>query len=264
MTKEEVEKAAKESPRAAILCSIEHHQQLITASVKEIGEAERNEEVDLDSTFCALCKRTTEGSCAKCPIYDGDEILSCCIEWREAYDLFSPTESNISEFRAAESRLIAKLYKALADCPEEPIKKQVEKPRFKHGDYNGEELFLKRREWIKDEEKTHKNFPVNKDGALTNIPIDTIVGPILGNIFDDMAAKKNEGEDLREFEVTTHHGGILKIRIEKCRNADIVFNIPTSHLATANLKEAKEIHQKLGQMTATAERDKAKDCSHKK
>ena len=134
MTREEVERAAKESPRAAIECSIRHHQQLVSATVGEIRNAIREGKVSLYGDFCALCKRYGN-NCIGCPIDDGSStgcIKRCCSEWRAASGFFPPAEYSISTFRAAESKLLARLYKALADCPEE--KKQEAKPEIGCGD----------------------------------------------------------------------------------------------------------------------------------
>ncbi len=255
ITKEEVEKAAKESLRAAILCSIEHHQQLITASVKEIGKAWCECKVSIGSAFCALCQlcENMGKGCAKCPIWGESSSEACCIEWRDANDLFPPDKDNLSEFRVAESRLIARLYKALADCPEEAVKKQVEKPEIKHGHYrvneNGSiQLFFK------DDDGTMRLCQGDRlyQGSMNKWVIiegDRIVRS--GNIYDLIKAKKDEGEDLREFSADVH-----------TYKFDLSFSHAPIYIAGNwhTFFEAKRIARNLLRLIATAERDKAKDC----
>lgn len=77
----------------------------------------------------------------------------------------------------------------------------------------------------------------------------------LGNIFKDLERNK---VDLERFKKSTRGSGILRMTIYKwcdCKGElGIEFLIDDSHTATTDLEEATEIHQKLGQMIATAKR----------
>lgn len=95
-TKEEVKAAALESDEAALLCSIEHYNQMLAASEKELREAWRTCQVGIRSGFCAICKRHVKiGSCPMKRLCGGN----CFDEWDYFRDI--RYEKSWPEIRAA-------------------------------------------------------------------------------------------------------------------------------------------------------------------
>ena len=82
----------------------------------------------------------------------------------------------------------------------------------------------------------------------------------LGNIFDDI---ERRGEDLEEFNIKNQGGNDLSVRrVRKFgmyRNGiEFAINNNYGQVSTASINQAIEIHQKLGQIIATAKRKEAK------
>ena len=78
-TKEEVKAAAEKSDEAALLCSIEHYNQMLAASEKELREAVLKGETDVDVRYCALCSQHLYGA-NNCPM--GKNCYGTCFdEW---------------------------------------------------------------------------------------------------------------------------------------------------------------------------------------
>ena len=148
-------------------------------------------------------------------------------------------EKSIEEHQTAIGNAIAEL--AMLDKP---------KPKLRHGDY-GLQSNANILPWIKIYNKIWYLEGNQKNASM--LPDAAFAGEQVGNLVDDL---KRNSEDLEEFEVHVHHGGTLKARIDTFDNDnDIEFQISSPcHHATANIYEAQEIHQKLGQLIATAKR----------
>ena len=82
-TREEVKQAAEESDESALLCSIEHYNQMLAASEKELREAKESKITGIGSLFCGLCMRNLfkvkyKGHC----LMKIDCKTNCFTEWK--------------------------------------------------------------------------------------------------------------------------------------------------------------------------------------
>lgn len=136
----------------------------------------------------------------------------------------------------------------------ENFREQFGKPLIRHGDYG---ICLKHGErcgFVYDGSSS-QFFVVSPtaqgyEGLYRDV--DKIIR-IIGN-FDDIKAKESEGEDLRDWESSAGQTG-ESIIMRVSENKIWLGTCGCSDYYT--LDQAKEIHQKLGQIIATAKR---KDC----
>ncbi len=119
---------------------------------------------------------------------------------------------------------------------------ELDEPELRHGDYGvGKDksgrprfrLMIRNDVYNGESTKNPTNRDPNKDVWL-------------GNIFDDL---KRNAEDLKEFEVDN-----LRVVLDKQRGDAMVFFKSICSDRTFTINEATEIHQKLGQLIATAKR----------
>jgi hypothetical protein len=120
---------------------------------------------------------------------------------------------------------------------------EAEKPKLRHGDWwmKGDSLHI----YMK--EHHGRDFVAIGDCILTKIGSSYGGEPILGNIIDDL---KRNAEDLEKFDV---YGGGTRLFI-RLQDNDIVFDIGGFTSTMHKINKATEIHQKLGQLIATAKR----------
>ncbi len=134
-TKEEVKQAAEESDEAALLCSIEHYNQMLAASEKELREARQSKITGAGSLFCGLCMRYLfepkhQGYCpmkANC-------YATCFPEWKSFHEL-EGAKAPLPEIRAAMGevrRVLQEKYDELYPRKDQiEADKKKEKPKFK-------------------------------------------------------------------------------------------------------------------------------------
>lgn len=119
ITQAYVKAEAKKSKKAAIKCSILHHEQLLAASYEEL----RKKHISLKTRgliggkYCALCQRFL--LCRQCPLAKAGNICgvvgSLWEEVRFQYNMMYKTDKReyYTAFRAAERKLIAALKELL-------------------------------------------------------------------------------------------------------------------------------------------------------
>ena len=245
LSTEEIKRRAKKSPEEALNVSIQEWEDKCE-TIRTGGE------VRVGGYYCGLCARTDyfDKDCSSCCLDDGEGIGDCCQEYQDFFD-----DKSLPNAEAMLNRLYCERGKMYGKATKKEPKK--EKVKLRHGDY-GYEGGLSR---ILLEAMSGSKFSAGigccmpQEGSAIGNP--TI---ILGNIFDDL---KRNSEDLREFKMRTYHGGTLVAEIDG--GNDIAFTLPITSQASANIKEATEYHQKLGQLIATAKRQETeKDSSCKK
>jgi hypothetical protein len=289
ITKEQAKEAAEQGKIPALKCSRDHHHQGATCTRGELIDAVKSGQFNIDHELCACClhyeRPNRSKDCLSCPLKNSNP---CCNEWSTAFSqlcLFRSDDSveNFQAFQQAESKVCdyiqAVIEKEKAkeegnqcdDCSyfgkswqEEPCRScagsefQPKDEKLRHGDCFGDELVqiivlkvLNKSDewklWHKDGSSTHRS----ESGALSHIG----KLPYLGNHFTDIEAMS---KDLREFEENCFkakigHDGNIQIHVttnpkEKFSDDYCIYSIP----------ELTKIHQKLGQMIATAKRDEAK------
>ncbi len=126
---------------------------------------------------------------------------------------------------------------------------ELEEPKYKQGDYGLDLGFL----FVAIKDQTGRLIEAKEyDNDCLSADIQTIEAVKLGNIFDDL---KRNSEDLEEFRVVTTccSSGFLNVLIVE---SGINFNIVKENRIGKcfTVDEATEIHQKLGQLIATAKR----------
>jgi len=80
LTIEQVQEAANISDEAALVCSINHHKQMLLAGWDKLQEAMNDGDVNQSATYCALCKRNYMTK--DCPLKKNC-IGGCIPEWKE-------------------------------------------------------------------------------------------------------------------------------------------------------------------------------------
>ncbi len=125
-TKEEVKQAAKESDEAALLCSIEHYNQMFATSEKKLREARKSEITGIGSLFCGLCVRNLfkEKHKGRC-LMKANCYSNCFTEWKLFYRL-EKDKAPWPEVRAAMGevrRVLQEKYDELYGCKKEEKKK---------------------------------------------------------------------------------------------------------------------------------------------
>ena len=123
-----------------------------------------------------------------------------------------------------------------------------DKPALGNGDYG----YLSRQSWIKIQNEVYWLDSAFKD--ISTHPDSFFLPSRIGNLVDDL--KRNQ-EDLEEFEINGDCGGQLNISYGSHGRERVRFRVAcTEH--NFSLNEATKIHQKLGQLIATAKRRQAK------
>lgn len=134
-----------------------------------------------------------------------------------------------------------------------------EKPELRHGDYGYDKNGIGR--LVIDNQGSGRRRTAVKNGLWENLGDEWPANEatVLGNIFDDL---KRNAEDLEEFcrkdlDTNCVGGNPFVVKIE---GSSISFRLPKNYCAFG-FTEAQEIHRKLGQLIATAQRQQAKrDC----
>ena len=84
LTKEYIKEQSEISDETALLCSIEHYDQMLAARKKELLEGLKSRQVKIGSSHCALCLRhVTNGNC---PMKENCNYR-CFAEWMRFYRL---------------------------------------------------------------------------------------------------------------------------------------------------------------------------------
>ena len=130
-TKEEVKQAAEESDESALLCSIEHYNQMLAASEKELREARYAKITGPGSGFCSLCNRYLYVTKRKgrCPMR-ADCRSNCFDEWHRLPK--AEDDATWPEVRAAMGevrRVLQEKYDELYSCKKEEKKKPEFEPK---------------------------------------------------------------------------------------------------------------------------------------
>jgi hypothetical protein len=144
--------------------------------------------------------------------------------------------------------------KAMIDAAESKLA-EIDKPKLRHGDYgyggstgyaffikgNGEQASM----WGEHQDRLNTSDSAKTGGRYRN-------AVLLGNIYDDL---KRNSEDLTKFEVSgqydTEEEKTVKAKIGL--ESRIWLHISTNS-SYFNIDTATELHQKLGQLIATARR----------
>lgn len=86
LTLQQVERAAKRGPKAALKCSMKHWEQDATATFEEMKDYSEIQDNDPGSgAFCALCEYYEQRNlgCENCILYNNDDD-GCCEEYFDA------------------------------------------------------------------------------------------------------------------------------------------------------------------------------------
>ncbi len=118
-----------------------------------------------------------------------------------------------------------------------------EPPELRHGDYG-----INLTPWIKIWDNvwwlTDQKLPSDYDDS-------SFVESIQGNLVDDLARNK---VDLEEFEISDEDGPLAFEAVKQCGHDTIWIQVHRNSKGFFSINQATEIHQKLGQMIATARR----------
>ncbi len=260
LSTEEIKRRAAISPEEALNVSIEEWEEKCEA-------IRRGEEARTGGEYCGVCIRANilndgqhNTKCKMCCL--NTPGVNCCQE----YENFVSDET-LPNAQAMLNRLYMERGKSYPAGEAQPYKEpkkepcKEEKPELRHGDYgfsdeNHPRLYL-----------TDKGKPIHVQADDTFLGADKWFagkmdegGIVLGNIFDDL---KRNAEDLRGFEIANGtKEGSLKITpwLGSCFEWKI--ETPSRYTMGWTTKELIEIHQKLGQLIATAKREQ--NSSYKK
>ena len=113
MTVKSIQKYSK-TPEAALRTSIQHHRQILNASLEELRKGLLNGKVSVSHIYCGLCFHNQRygANCSSCCLHS-DGVL-CCWEWwnlATVIEIFSdnPTKTNHTKVKRAERKLIKKI-----------------------------------------------------------------------------------------------------------------------------------------------------------
>ncbi len=255
ITTDQAATAAKQGTIPALECSLEHHQQGRDADWRELRDAITRHNFHLQGELCAVCT----GDCTTCPLAIGKVAqMYCCNKlWNKANMAFEVlrayfSNANFRAFQEAEAG-ICRYIEEVLDKERAKEKKPCKcKAELRHGDYGTE---CDGAQWA----VLYRNvqlevFGNNSGSGITTTNTWPTSTRKLGNIFDDL---KRNSEDLEEFSMNVRFGE----RIQVCAwNKKITIHFinkdnPSIHDDREfNIDEATEIHQKLGQLLATAKR----------
>lgn len=240
-------KARATSPRKALLVSIEEWTWRAEASEEEMRQLE-----SLGSTSrCGLC---CYYSCRECPLNVPGILATdggCGLEFKEVYQLhckWKKGKAKISELRIALWSMVARLDAELANLPEE----KKEEPKLRHGDYGYSCKSGDRRIIIANEKST---YHIGISGSLVGAEVNGFTKIILGNIFDDLAALR---EDVEEVFYDVPHNRFYIDKRPEMQHAPI-------YIAGTwfPIVEAKKICLRFRQLLATAEKEYKQLCKEK-
>lgn len=143
-------------------------------------------------------------------------------------------------------------------------------PKIRHGDYGYYEYLgsMSGRIFTQATEHTTIRGYDNNGVCVQQDALNAICNyTLLGNIFDDL---KRMREGLEEFEMRSkNYNGAIEFKLGHSHNGHSCYCDKTSPTMIwinpkkegwFSLDEAADLHQKLGQVIATAKRDKQKDC----
>ena len=257
ITKEQAKKAGKGTQLEAAQSSWERWNQGATCTYEELREGVLSREAvfsgDECSDYCSLCRYKDENKKVLCRTNCIGNSNGCSCEFYEvggAFDVFrQDTSRHNCDLFQTKAKALCEVIKKFMDGLEE------KKPELRHGDYgynsddaNAPVIQLRNGS---DKKYVHaygsgvmENLAANRPGAGMHT--------VLGNIFDDL---KRIAEDLRILKYKGRQIGEIKIELENDDN--VYFHICGSNQGFV-LDEAQEIHQKLGQIIATALRDERK------
>ena len=252
-TTDQAAAAAEQGKIEALECSWKHHHQGETADYCELKEAIKSKKFWLGISNCAYCK------------YQGLECNDCLLknlcgkEYQVAQRALENlkqdfSNANFHAFQEAEAAICRYIKEVLAreQAREQVKEKKPCKAELRHGNLN-------------ISNRGNPSVTILVDGQFRGYKADGtyycpvgfgIKGNPLSNIFDDLA---RNSEGLEEFRTVKMYcsGQSLEFGISKDPSDVIFFNIGLK-VTHFKLPEATEIHQKLGQILATAKRQAEK------
>jgi len=119
LTKKQI-KARSKTIKGAIEVSIEHHQQLAGATLKELLDGIDGDKASLGKKHCGLCQHFTGEFCKPCPL--SSQYYDCCKEYEDVREIWwcivlccslSANRKTHPQFIKAEKKLIKRLKKEL-------------------------------------------------------------------------------------------------------------------------------------------------------
>ena len=258
ITKEQAEKAGRGTQLEAAQSSWERWNQAATCERDEIIQGI----VDGKAVFsgpecgshCALCHyRNNKNTVIDCLVECGGSISICTCEYNYASDAFIDFKRDLSPHNfmifQTKAKALCVVIKKFMDGLEE-------KKELRHGDCWANRTDGKIEIFLKEYNGEHRDCIATDSTLFTNIGSDYDGHEILGNLetfFGDIA---RNAEDLREFRYHgPKNGGLIEISINHNDRLDFTILGNTQNFTVS---EAQEIHQKLGQVIATALRDKKK------
>ena len=270
ITQNQAQEAAEQGELPALECSWKHHKQGRNSDWIELKEAIENDKFCLSWELCACCRFVgkqdgfKDNGCRKCPLGDffcWDNIIWAKVRnsWAKLTNHFS--NANFKAFQEAEAELCTYIERVIEKVKKEAeIKDKYDKekckkcePKLRHGDYgyyaeSGNywcvwkqeetlEIFGKNSGSGRVAEEENKNSDMVKDG----------------NHVDDL---ERNSEDLEGFGVGAgSQRDIFTAKWDGGHKDTMPFAIGVNGKSFwFDGKQVIEIHQKLGQLIATAER----------
>ncbi len=253
ITTDQAAYAAKQGTIPALVCSLEHHQQGRDADWCELKEAIEKNNFDLGIFLCACCRKySTMGAggllCGECPLQGkSSKGGECCMgtysKSLKAFDILRKdfSSANFEAFQDAEAdicRYIEEVLEKERAKEKKPCKckKKAELSSADYGLDGGEGPYIVlggRSYWLRDQE-------------FSDYPLAELDGKI-GNLLDDL---QRNSEDLEGFEVD-----YATFALDKSTSTIDIQIWPDETSKCFTTLEATEIHQKLGQLLATAKRE---------
>lgn len=273
ITKERAEKEGKGTQLEAAECSLKRWEQGAECTYEELRDGMLSGEAVFGSDncgdYCALCwyrEKNKEGNYCEIKCI-GNGNFSCCSDFYKAREAFDNFQTDTSRYNCdlfqTKAKALCEVIQKFMEGLQEP--KMAE---FKHGDY-GYSGFGNCAVHIGNGKDSVAHFEDHTIRCSGRIQDGIHKMPVLGNIFSDLA---RNAEDLREFVITDGIADnttlqcslIDKEKYNKDKNGeDRCICIEAKQNGqkcsfVGTIAQAKEIHQKLGQIIATALRDKRK------
>lgn len=237
LSQEEIKRRAEISEEEALDVSIEHWEQICEAI--RMGESISSHYGAYECGFCQRIIFNKEKKCEDCVLHESNSV-ACCQEWR-AFD----NNSTLPNAETMLNRLYQEKGKMLCKKEGEKVTKEEKPKELQPWDYGkiGSQI------WIKIYDDVYWLDSCRKD--ISAFPDSHFVPYRIDNLANDL---ERNSKDLEGFEVdglsVKHPKGSGLFRLIAGNNKERRFT----------LDETQEIHQKLGQLIATAKRRKVKDC----
>ncbi len=249
LSTKEIKRRAKKSPEEALNVSIQEWEDKCE-TIRTGGE------VRVGGYYCGLCARTDyfDKDCSSCCLDDGEGIGDCCQEYQDFLD-----DKSLPNAEAMLNRLYCERGKMYGKATKkEPKKEKVELRRGDYGIVPSGVNINKPHFVVADPANLNprSGYWLDEKGRQS-CGYDSTNGKLItdkNNIFDDL---KRNAEDLREFDRANQKCGYNKFKVKLCGKA-VDFFTSSDGYNCFEINDAVDLHQKLGQLIATAKRDQAK------